>query len=144
VAGVFEALAAVVRNQPQLRAQRQDAGKVVDLGLADVGIQAALALATGVHIPQAHAARQQPGAAVSVAGWHLGFTNFIAVCAFRQSARALKRMQFTEHPGHDGPEVVARVAVILLRRQRSRPRKTAQHQHTGVRSDQRWQALQAR
>ena len=74
------------------------AGKVVDLRVADAGVQAAHPLAAGVHVPQAQAPRQQPVAAQAV------------VLPVRQRVLRPERL-------HNAPEMVLRVRIVLPRPQ---------------------------
>ncbi|MNV63682.1 hypothetical protein D3C71_1562880 [compost metagenome] len=119
-----KAFGAVVRQHAQLRAQRAQRGEIIDFGAAYGRVQAALALAAVIDIPQAQAALQQPGAAPR-----------IVLAAGLQ----MLRPQGLQQP----PKLVLRMRVVLLLRQRCHARKTAQYQHAGRRADYGRQALQA-
>src|SRR5256885_4316898 len=58
-AGMLVALATVVQGQRQLGAMRAQRHEIIHLGRADGAVQAAFALAAGIHVPQAQAAGQQ-------------------------------------------------------------------------------------
>ena len=58
--GMAKTLGPIVRDGLQPGAALAQGGEVIHHGVADLAVQAALAFATGVHIPQAHTAGQQP------------------------------------------------------------------------------------
>src|SRR5665647_2157360 len=121
---MLEALAAVVRNGLQLRTKPLQLSKIVHHRVADVAVQAALALARRVHVPHTELLGQQPLA-----------TNFIAIYA---------RSYWTRRPNglQNLPEMVLRVPIVLLRRQRGQARETAQDEQARAAGDDRWQAGQ--
>ena len=119
---VAKALPAVVGDGLQCGAALAQAGEVVEFGGADGGVQTAFALASGVHVPDAQTVRQRRRDALGVACRH-------------QVLRPQRAQDF--------PELVLRVAIVLLGAQRGDAGETAEHQHAGVRIEHRGQALQA-
>src|SRR3989442_9015372 len=121
---MLEALAAVVGNRLQRRATPFHCGKIIHHGVADTAVQAALALARRVHVPRTELLREQPFA-----------TNFIAICA---------RSYWTIRPNglQNLPEVILRVAIVLLGGQRRRAGETAKDQQARLAANERRQAGQ--
>lgn len=125
-AGVPKALAAVVRHRHDLGAARGERGEVVEDGVADGGVETALARARRVHVPQAHALREQPADPF-----------FIAPTDHFTLGWRPNRLD-------DAPEVVVRMRVVLLRRERSHAREAAKHHQHGVVAHDRCEASQRR
>lgn len=123
-ARMAKALCAVVRQPAQLRAACAQRGKIIHLWAADCRVQAALALAAVIHIPQPESTIEQPGTAPRI--------------VLRPGLRLVRpqRLQQT-------PELVLRVRIVLLRDQRGLARKAAQHQQLRLRPDHRREPLQA-
>lgn len=91
-----KALAPIVGDCRQPGAARAQARKIVDLRVANMGVQAAHALTAGIHIPQPQAPRQQPLAALAI--------------MLRQRVLRPQRLQ-------NAPEMVLRVRIVLPRPQ---------------------------
>ncbi len=114
---------AVEGDGDERRRGAADARHVAALGVADRAVQAAAPLAGDDRVPQADPSRQQPREPLGV----------------RQPGQRLPQ-QRTD----DRPEVVARVRVVGLRRQRRLAGKAAQDQHPRVRSEHRRQSVSSR
>ena len=121
---VPETFAAIVGNRRQIGAEFSQASQVIEQRAANTAVQTAFTLASRVDIPQTQAFVEQPLA-----------TYLIAAYARAYWARGPNSSQ-------NRPEVVARVAVVLLRRQGCRARKTAENQQARLRRNQRRQTRQ--
>ena len=104
--------AAVEEHMPDLRAGAEQAGEIIGLDAVaiDRAIQAARAAAARDHVPQRHSGIVEPRQAFLVGQLESG----------------------AEQPAHDGPERVARMGVVLRRRQRSLARHAAEDQHPRI------------